>query len=466
MGRMEGEMMFEKMLQWLRRTLNRYFEMQGTQTDILLSASMENAISRWAAMYEGEKPKEGSPPIGIAAAISAEFARLVTMELQITASGSERADYIMQQLGGINLQNAVELACALGGVVFKPFASDGKIVIDVIQGDCFFPVAFDTTGRMTSAVFVDQVTREDKIYTRLEKHEFTNGSNRIQSKAFESGNTDTLGKEIPLSSVPEWQDMEPDFTIADCTQPLFSYLKIPFQNTIDRHSPLGVSVFSRAEPLILQADNQFSRYVWEFEGSELAIDAAEDYLRPGPDGAPRLPKGKTRLFRGHETRNQDFYEVFSPAIRDESIRRGFNTMLQRIEFACGLAYGTISDPQTVEKTAEEVRTSKTRTYATVKAIQRSVENALRDLAVSVDTLATLYDYAPQGESALFFDWDDSIVNDPRERKMQFWQYVVAGKFPFWRYLVRFEGYSEADARAIAQETGAALGDPYADAGIS
>ena len=170
---------------------------------------------------------------------------------------------------------------------------------------------------------------------------------------------------------------------------------------MDRHSPLGVSVFSRAAPLILEADAQFARYIWEFEGSELAIDAAADYLKPGPDGAPRLPKGKTRLFRGHDTRDQDFYAVFSPAIRDESIRRGFNTILQRIEFACGLAYGTISDPQTVEKTAEEVRTSKARTYATVKSIQRSVENALRDLAYSVDTLATLYGYAPQGGVCAF-----------------------------------------------------------------
>ena len=463
---MEGEIkMFEKMLRWLRRTLNTYFESKGAQPGILLSDSMESAIAKWSAMYEGTPLKGGSPPIGIAAAICAELARMVAMESQITAAGGARADYILRQLLEIDLPSTVELACALGGVAFKPFASDGKIIVDVVQGDCFFPTAFDTSGRMTGAVFADQLARENKIYTRLEKHAFVNGENIIQNKAFESGNTESLGKEIPLAAVPEWQDIAPETVISGCVQPLFSYLKMPFQNTVDRHSPLGVSVFSRAVPLILEADAQFARYVWEFEGSELAIDAAADYLKPGPDGAPRLPKGKTRLFRGHDTRDQDFYAVFSPAIRDESIRRGFNTILQRIEFACGLAYGTISDPQTVEKTAEEVRTSKARTYATVKSIQRSVENALRDLAYSVDTLATLYGYAPQGAFALSFDWDDSIVNDPRERKAQFWQYVVSGKFPFWRYLVEFEGYTEEEARTLQGEASAAMGDPYAGAGI-
>ena len=117
---MEGEMMFEKMLRWLRRTLNTYFESKGAQPGILLSDSMESAIAKWSAMYEGVPIKGGSPPIGIAAAICAELARMVAMESQITAAGGARADYIMRQLGEINLQNAVELACALGGVAFKP----------------------------------------------------------------------------------------------------------------------------------------------------------------------------------------------------------------------------------------------------------------------------------------------------------------------------------------------------------
>jgi len=37
---------------------------------------------------------------------------------------------------------------------------------------------------------------------------------------------------------------------------------------------------------------------------------------------------------------------------------------------------------------------------------------------------------------------------------------MAGKFPFWRYLVKFEGCSVDDAKAIASEQQTNLGNPY------
>ena len=60
----------------------------------------------------------------------------------------------------------------------------------------------------------------------------------------------------------------------------------------------------------------------------------------------------------------------------------------------------------------------------------------------------------EGKKFHSFNFDDSIISDPKERKQMFWGYVTAGKFPFWRYLVEFEGYSEADAKAIAAEADA------------
>jgi hypothetical protein len=60
-----------------------------------------------------------------------------------------------------------------------------------------------------------------------------------------------------------------------------------------------------------------------------------------------------------------------------------------------------------------------------------------------------------------FDFDDSIISDPKERKQMYWGYVTAGKFPFWRYLVEFEGYSEDDAKAIAAEADAENRSPEA-----
>lgn len=68
---------------------------------------------------------------------------------------------------------------------------------------------------------------------------------------------------------------------------------------------------------------------------------------------------------------------------------------------------------------------------------------------------------PPGDCNVTFDFDDSIISDPKERKQMYWGYVTAGKFPFWRYLVEFEGYSEDDAKAIAAEADAENRSPEA-----
>ena len=55
-----------------------------------------------------------------------------------------------------------------------------------------------------------------------------------------------LGKEVPLSAVPEWANLEEAVTILHVKKPLFAYFKIPNANNVDDSSPLGVSVYSRA----------------------------------------------------------------------------------------------------------------------------------------------------------------------------------------------------------------------------
>lgn len=457
--------MFERMLKWLRRVLDTLFnEKQSSYSDIIISDKMENAISRWADEYEGHPPwgDKTTPSIGLPAGIAAEVARMATMEAAITISGSERADFINKQLDPLrdSLRNDVELAAALGGIVLKPYVSDGRIIVDIVQGDCFYPTSFDTSNRMTGAIFVEQFIRKNVIYTRLEQHEYIAGVHTVRNKAYSSGNAMSLGKEIPLNSVPEWEEIPKETSFPNVDRPLFGYLKMPFANRVDRHSPLGVSVYAGAEDLIKHADEQYGRYLWEFEGGELAVDASEDYLRPAQDGTQRLPRGKKRLFRGLGVRDDNFYEVFAPSLRDESIRCGFNTILQRIEFACGLAYGTLSDPQTVDKTAEEVRSSKQRSYNTVKSIQRAIETTIGDLVYAIDQLTSVYHLAPVGTYEIAYEWDDSIMNDPAARKQQFWQYVTAGKFPMWKFLVEFEKYTEDEARALTNEVSNSLENPF------
>lgn len=133
-------------------------------------------------------------------------------------------------------------------------------------------------------------------------------------------NVEVLGKEVPLSAVPEWANLEEAVTILHVKKPLFAYFKIPNANNVDDSSPLGVSVYSRAVDDIKEADYQWTRILWEYEGSELAIDGDVSLFKRKENGEFDLPKGKERLFRMMDfDDDKDQYKVFAPPIRDEAI---------------------------------------------------------------------------------------------------------------------------------------------------
>ena len=143
-----------------------------------------------------------------------------------------------------------------------------------------------------------------------------------------------------------------------------------------------------------------------------------------------------------------------------------NDVLNGIRCVASLMQAGLVTIQNVDKTAEEIRSSKQRSYTTVKDLQRALGNALTDLVYSISKLLDAQwnsgaAVSPPGDCNVTFDFDDSIISDPKERKQMYWGYVTAGKFPFWRYLVEFEGYSEDDAKAIAAEADAENRSPEA-----
>lgn len=228
--------MFQKLLKWLRNLLGQTFG-QDAATDIMLSDKTSALIDLWSQMYETGgnwcSKEIGVHSLQLPSTIACEFARLVTIEMEATPRGSARADYLNEQLKPFleNIRNHIQPACALGGCAFKPYVSGKDIEVDVVQADAFFPTTFDTSNHMTGGIFVDQIKRGNYIYTRAEHHEFDSSkhTHTIENKAFIAKSSYSLGREIPLTSVTEWADIQPIVTINNVDRPLFAYFKIPKQ---------------------------------------------------------------------------------------------------------------------------------------------------------------------------------------------------------------------------------------------
>ena len=422
----------------------------ATGIEVAVSEEMSRAIALWTAMYEDRSPwvdNDKVKSLNLAATIANEIARLVTLEMRSEVVGN---DYLNEQYQRImkDIRTVVEYAAAKGGLIFKPYVDGDKIEVDYVQADLFFPTKYDSNGNITGCIFVDKKKKGSTIYSRLEHHELIDGGYRITNTAYKNTvGDDSLGNRIPLTAVEEWKDLSPEAFIPDVEKPLYGYFKIPMTNNIDTRSPLGCSVYSRAVNLIKEADKQYSRILWEYEGSELAINAAADLFKANGE----LPEGKDRLYVKIDTDQEDFFKEWSPQIRDQSLFNGLNRLLQRIEFACGLAYGTLSDMQTVAKTATEIKASKQRTYSTVSDIQKSLEHALIDLVDAMNVWARLYGLGSSEEYEVSFEWDDSLAMDMDTEYNLMLREVSAGILKPEYYLKRRYGVTDEQLKEMMPE---------------
>ena len=104
---------------------------------------MQEAVRKWSDLYRNSASWNSGRVISLclASAISREFSRLVLAETEIFATGD---NYISEQFEKLRpkLPVMVEQACAMGGIIIKPYLSNGRICVDTVLPESFFAVDF------------------------------------------------------------------------------------------------------------------------------------------------------------------------------------------------------------------------------------------------------------------------------------------------------------------------------------
>ena len=438
-----------------------------------LAPEMVQALGLWSDLYHNRAPwKEPGKvkSMNLPAMAASEIARQVVLEMRATVdAGAEdaegnrqatpRSEYLAGEFTGLLdvLRQKLELGCAAGGMIVKPCPDpdSGRIWFDFCPDWSLYPLAFDGAGNLADVIIPDVFRDGDAIYTRLERHTLNGGDVTITQRAFKSNREDALGAEVPLTSVPRWEGLQPEVTFTGAGGMLFGWYKVAAANTVDADCALGASVFAKAVEVAKEIDLQYSRLLWEFEGGELAVDVDPTALYEKSDGKGHaLPKLNERLFRAVDTGADATYEVFAPTLRDASLVNGLNQLLIRFEDLCGLSRGTFSDANVDARTATELKIVKQRSYATVADNQKALEKCLRDVLRAMDVYATLYNLAPAGEWAASFEWDDSILTDVDAQLQQRLLLVNSGIMSKAELRQWYLGETEAQARAAVERIGA------------
>ncbi|MDO4864889.1 MAG: phage portal protein, partial [Ruminococcus sp.] len=267
----------------------------------------------------------------------------------------------------------------------------------------------------TKCVFADQMRKGNTVFTLLEVHTLEGGVYTVENRLYRSSYDGSLGTRIALSEVDKWAGLDDKGQFSGIDRLPFGLFNCPIANHIDEDSAMGVSVFSRAVELISEADRRYSGESWEFESKETAVHVGSSMLKYDKEQDTYVyPGGRKMLYRPVETASgavdKPYMETFSPDIRFEAYKDGWNEQLRRIEFACNLAYGTISDPNSVDRTATEIEASKQRSYTFICDCQKALEHALNGWADGAAFWLALN--GQSGTHELKLEWGDGILANP------------------------------------------------------
>ncbi len=435
---------------------------------------MKAALTDWVNIYQG-KPNWTLPDdngnvdiesFNFAKKLCNETARLTTLALGITVEGSVRADWIngfMESYIARMKNGECEKACAFGYIILKPNGNG----IDYVMPWDFCPT-HATDGKVDGGIFFDHYHEPgDKwYYTRLEWQRFEDVSEdmqiyRITNKTYKANGTNGIGQECSISETI-WADLQEDVAYQNIDKPLFSIFKMPIANNIDLQSPLGVSAFSNALKELEGLDIAWTRLDDETYDSQHITFLGDSLIEsPGTPVKKRHSSGgivdkigralprRVRILPGSTT-GEEYHEE-TPSLQMSERMIGINHRLDMVGVKCGYSSGQfVLDGKSGAVTATQVEADDRETIQYIKQIRDSFQVATDGLIYALDKCADIYSLAPVGVYEVNYDFGDITYNWEEDRARH-WQYVTQGKYPLWKYYVKFEGMSKKDAKALVAE---------------
>lgn len=426
------------------------------------SAQLDSWVQECVNIYQGNpcwlSEGDNIDTVNFAKSICSEVARLTTLGIGITVDGSARADWIQTQIEKIyyQLRNWVEYGCAYGTVIIRP---NGDNIDLYTLGD--FEVTHSTGDTIDGVVFTNRKKVGEKYYTRLEYHRFEGNTYRITNKCFVGDSPNDTKKAIDIKLTP-WAELAEDVSIVNIDRPLFGVFRTPQANNIDMDSVLGLPIFSEAVQELRDLDIAYSRNSKEIKDSKRTVLLDSDVMLPG--GGRPVAKNPMALKHQRDLlelpdyiRNvtgdgtKAFYQEINPTLNTDTRITGINALLSQIGYKIGFSNGYfVFNEKTGNITATQVEADQQRTIQLIKDCRDKLESCLAGLIYALDVFASLYGLAPMGKYEVNYDFGDITYNRDEDRA-RWLSYANSNRVPFWYYLVKFEGMTEDEAKAMVAE---------------
>lgn len=368
---------------------------------------------------------------------------------------SRRSEWVADGLNKAWAKSKTIVAQALGkgGKVLVPYVMDGRAYVDAIDQSRMRITAVRGDEITGATLMADIGSKDGKVYYRFVDYTLENGVHTIRNRA-----TTDSGAEVPLNTVPEWETIQPEIVIAGVEHILFGYLKCPTDNRKDKQIR-GVPITYGSEEIIRDLYECLDDIRREYRLKRPFVGADDRMFGKGN----QLPdSGLFKLINGMGLNNDNFWEVFDPAIRDSSYLARFQHLCELLESSVGVSPGILTKPKRSYVTDDEIKQENADTFAMLDSIRSNIETAFRQLAYALDVLGEFYGATPagaMGDWQIIWDWDMSMMESTTETFTQMSELESRGMLLPERLTAWVTGMSLEEAKAEVEAAKALQVDP-------
>lgn len=380
--------MFKSIIQYI---LNNIFKIKTQTTKVEIDNN-----SKYASEYEK------IDDINFSSIFSNKLANYVINDSNMNITGDNARVDLLNKTGQSMWKKGkkiVSMGFGYGGIIIVPYVKGGKIyynlvpqsrlTIDEMDGELITGATVLAEKRVISG------TINSTTYLRWTNYKVENGNLTITQQF-----SDDKGNKIPAPDF--WKDIQEVRTITNVDRVLFGYIKSPINNR-RMNDKYGVPITYGCDATILEIKEAMKQIQREYELKETFV-GADVTMFNGKDALP-----SNGLYKKIDSGTDDFFEVFDPQFRDYTTR--LQELYKRLEHEIGTSYGILSEVDTANATATEIKRATYDTFTIVDDMRSNVEKGLEDFFYACNVLANAYNLSPQGEYELGFDWSYSLLED-------------------------------------------------------
>jgi hypothetical protein len=320
---------------------------------------------------------------------------------------------MLDSFGGIT-PDAFQQVCIGGEALIKPIIRRSGFAFNVIGRGDMIVLGRDETGRITDvvtgALTIKSAERLVEYYRLAERRTVgADGICTVRNRLFKSTSQYAVGIPVPLDTLPEYANLQPEFTFpAEMNGLGLIPIRIPTVNCVDG-SPDGVSVYAAAAREICKLYQHETRAQDEYDLTAPHLVASRDVQERDIDGRLiEIPKYITPFL--DESPADAGLTVWNPKPNQMELEARDDQIKRAIENIIGLKRGFLSKSDVQEFTATEIQSTSTKMAHLIKSLQRIWDDVVQETVRVCGILARMLGM-PWDGGEVATSWGNGILYD-------------------------------------------------------